>query len=152
LKKTEVTIDGKNRCLLNEVDVISSVSGGSLTAGYYGLFGDHIFEDFEARFLKKDIQGAFVARTFFNSVNWFRLLSAEFGRSDLAAEYYEKHVFDGRTLGDMEARKGPLILMNATDMTHGTRVGITQEAFNLICSDLSKFPVARAAASSYPPR
>lgn len=72
--------------------------------------------------------------------------------SDLAAEYYEKHVFDGRTFGDMEARKSPLILMNATDMTHRTRVGFTQEAFNLICSDLSKFPVARAAASSYPPR
>ena len=33
--------------LLDEVDVISSVSGGSFTAGYYGLFGDGIFTDFE---------------------------------------------------------------------------------------------------------
>ena len=38
--------------------------------------------------------------------------------------------------------------MNATDMTHGTRVGFTQEAFDLICSDLSLFSVGRAAAAS----
>jgi NTE family protein len=39
LRKTEVVIDGKKRRLLDEVDGISSVSGGSFTAGYYGLFG-----------------------------------------------------------------------------------------------------------------
>jgi NTE family protein len=38
--------------------------------------------------------------------------------------------------------------MNATDMTHGTRVAFTQESFDLICSDLSLFPVGRAAAAS----
>jgi NTE family protein len=48
----------------------------------------------------------------------------------------------------MAARKGPLVLMNATDMTHGIRVGFTQEAFDIICSDLSRFQVARAAAAS----
>jgi NTE family protein len=38
--------------------------------------------------------------------------------------------------------------MNATEMTHGTRVGFTQEAFDMICSDLSLFSVGRAAAAS----
>src|SRR5512135_1397034 len=57
LRTTEVTIHGKKRRLLDEVDVISSVSGGSFTAGYYGLFGERIFEDFEPKFLKKNIQG-----------------------------------------------------------------------------------------------
>jgi len=33
LRKTEVVIDGKKRRLLDEVDGISSVSGGSFTAG-----------------------------------------------------------------------------------------------------------------------
>ena len=62
LKKTMVLIDGKERRLLDEVDVISAVSGGSFTAGYYGLFGEGFFQDFEQRFLKKDIQGALAAR------------------------------------------------------------------------------------------
>jgi NTE family protein len=91
LRKTEVVIDGRKRRLLDEVDGISSVSGGSFTAGYYGLFGDRIFEDFEGKFLKKNIQGALALRTFLNPINWFRFPSNYFDRSDLAAEYYDKH-------------------------------------------------------------
>jgi len=148
LRKTEVVIDGKKRRLLDEIDAISGVSGGSFTAGYYGLFGDRIFEDFEAKFLKKNIQGALTTRTFLNPINWFRLYSDTFDRSDLAAEYYDKQVFEGKTFGDIAARKGPMILMNATDMTHGLRIGFNQDVFDVICSDLSHFPVARAAAAS----
>jgi len=148
LRKTEVVIDGKKRRLLDEVDGISSVSGGSFTAGYYGLFGDRIFEDFESKFLKKNIQGALTKRTFLNPINWFRLYSDTFDRSDLSAEYYDKHVFEGKTFGDIASRKGPMIMMNATDMTHGLRIGFNQDAFDVICSDLSRFPVARAAAAS----
>ncbi len=148
LKKTEVIIDGRKRRLLDEIDGISSVSGGSFTAGYYGLFGDRIFEDFESKFLKKNIQGALAVRTLLNPINWFRLSSTYFDRSDLAAEYYDKHIFEGKTFGDLISRKGPLVLMNATDMTHGFRIGFTQDTFDVICSDLSHFSVARAAASS----
>jgi len=148
LRKTEVVIDGRKRRLLDEIDAISSVSGGSFTAGYYGLFGDRIFEDFESKFLKKSIQGALTRRTLLNPINWFRLYSDTFDRSDLAAEYYDKHVFEEKTFGDIAARKGPFIMMNATDMTHGLRIGFNQDAFDVICSDLSRFPVARAAAAS----
>ena len=148
LKKTEVTVDGKKHPLLDEVDGISSVSGGSFTAGYYGLFGERIFQDFESKFLKKNIQGAIVRRILLNPINWIKLFSGTFGRSDLAAQYYDKHIFEGGTFGDMAARKGPLIVMNATDMTYGTRLGFTQDVFDIICSDLSSFPVARAAAAS----
>ena len=59
-----------------------------------------------------------------------------------------KHIFERGTFGDMAARTGPLIVINATDMTYGTRIGFTQDVFDIICSDLSRFPVARAAAAS----
>jgi len=42
----------------------------------------------------------------------------------------------------------PIIVINATDMTHGTRLGFTQDIFDYICSDLSRFPIARAVAAS----
>ncbi|MHB8881424.1 MAG: patatin-like phospholipase family protein [Thermodesulfovibrionales bacterium] len=147
LADTEIVIGGKGRRLLDEVDTISSVSGGSFTAGYYGLFGDRIFRDFEGRFLKKNVQGALLWRVF-NPVSMVRLLSPYFDRSDLAAEYYDRHIFDGGTIGDIAARKGPMIIINATDMTHGVRVGFTQDMFDIICSDLTDFPVARAVAAS----
>jgi len=148
LKKTNIVIDGKKHNLLDEIDAISAVSGGSFTAGYFGLFRDRIFEDFESKFLKKNIQGALFRSMFFNPVNWVRLLSPKFDRSDLASEYYNKHVFEGGTFGDIAARKGPMILINATDMISGIRVAFTQDAFDVICLDLQSFPVARAVAAS----
>jgi NTE family protein len=148
LANTEIVLGGRKRRLLDEVDTISSVSGGSFTAGYYGLFGERIFQDFESRFLKKNVQGELARRIFLDPLNWVRLFSPYFDRSDLAAEYYEKDIFDGGTLGDIEARKGPMIIINATDMTYGIRVGFTQDFFDVLCSDLSHFPVGRAVAAS----
>lgn len=128
--------------------MISSVSGGSFTAAYYGLFGDRIFQDFESKFLKKNVQGALTSRTFLNPINWIRLSSTNFDRSDLAAEFYDKHVFEHRTFADINARKGPIIIINATDMTQGVRINFNQDTFDFICSDLWSFPVARAVAAS----
>lgn len=148
LADTKVAINGTEKRLLDEVAVISSVSGGSFTAAYYGLFGDRIFTDFETKFLKKNIQGDLISRAFFNPVSWIRFTSPHFDRSDLAAEYYDEHIFAKGTFGDMAKRSGPGILINATDMVSGLRVDFTAEMFNLICSDLTNYPVARAVAAS----
>jgi len=148
LARTEISYGGPTRRLLDEVDIMSGVSGGSFTAAYYGLFGDRIFEDFETKFLKKNIQFALLSRKFLFIPNWFRLISPYFASSDLAAEFYDKHVFDGGTFGDIAKRGGPAIIINATDLTAGTTFPFIQEYFDLICSDVSKYPVARAAAAS----
>lgn len=147
LARSEIVLDGRKRRLLDEIDAISSVSGGSFTAGYYGLFGDRIFDDFEEKFLKKNIQGKLIWSAI-NPLNWFRLWSPYFDRSDLAAEYYDKHVFEGGTFGDILARKGPIVSLNATDMTHGIWFNFVQDTFDIICSDVSRVHVARAAAAS----
>jgi NTE family protein len=148
LRDTTVSIRGRERRLLDEVDGISGVSGGSFTAAYYGLFRDRIFEDFESKFLKKNIQGDLIRSTLFNPVNWVKFFSSYYARSDLAADYYNKYVFEGKTFADLLARKEPMILINATDMVHGTRFSFNQDVFDAICSDLSAFPVARACAAS----
>ena len=147
LARTEIFLDGRKRSLLDEVDAISSVSGGSFTAAYYGLFGRRLFEDFESRFLKKNIQKDLFDQTL-ELPNWFRLLSTRFGRSDLAAEYYDKNLFEGGTFGDITARGGPLIFVNATDLALGTYFTFDQETFDILCSDVSRIPVARAVAAS----
>jgi len=89
LADTPIVIDGQNRRLLDEVDAISSVSGGSFTAVYYGLFKDRIFEDFETKFLKHDVQSE-LAWLVLSPRNWSKLASLHYERSDLAAEYYDK--------------------------------------------------------------
>src|SRR5256885_16824013 len=61
LARTEIVWEGERRRLLDEVDLISSVSGGSFTAAYYALYGDRIFCDFESSFLKRNVQGRLLA-------------------------------------------------------------------------------------------
>ena len=148
LANTVVRIDGKPRRLLDEVDVISSVSGGSFTAAYYALYGDRIFSDFESRFLKKDIQGELAWRLFW-PVNWFRLASPTFDRIDMAAKYYDENIFDYHTFGDLVKNgRRPFIVINATDMSLGARFEFTQDQFDWLYSDLSSYRIARAVASS----
>ena len=143
LRDTRVEIDGYSEGLLDEVDVISSVSGGSFTAAYYGLHGDRIFEDFEEVFLRRDIKGGLV-RGLFNPLRWFNPT----GRTEMAIEHYEDKVFKGATFADMMDKDRPLIAINTTDLPHGVRFTFVQEYFDLLCSDLTTFPVARAVAAS----
>ena len=46
----------QHNSLLDELDAITSVSGGSFTAAYYGLHGAGIFDTFEADFLRRNLE------------------------------------------------------------------------------------------------
>jgi NTE family protein len=147
LRDTRVVVDGETRPLLEEVDTLSGVSGGSFPAAYYGLFGDRIFEEFEQRFLKRNVQGALL-RMALRPKNFFRLITLNASRSELATQYYDEHVFDGATFADLTAVEGPRIYINATDLSHGYRFTFSQGQFDLICADLDPFLVSRAVAAS----
>jgi NTE family protein len=148
LRKTEVGSPGSEHRLLDDVGPISSVSGGSFTAAYYALWGDRIFTDFEPRFLKKRVQTALLLRTL-APWNGIRLASPGFGRSDLAAEYYDRLLFNHATFADLMTHDGrPFVSVNATDIGSGARFEFTQDEFDLLGSDLSQLPVSRAVAAS----
>ncbi len=133
--------------LLNEVDLISSVSGGSFTAAYYGLYGQDIFNTYEDRFLKCDVEGDLVLELLKPS-RWFKLGSTYYDRSELAEDYYDRKLFKGATLGDLAAQPGPAVLINATDLTLGTGFVFHQEQFDWLCSDISQFSLSRAVTAS----
>ena len=146
LRRTSVTVDGQARTLLDEVDLIAGVSGGSITALAYALHGEHMFGQFETRFLKRDVQGALVSRTL-SPANWSRLGSPYYGRSELAAEFYDEILFEGATFGDLVRRNTPVALVTGTDLSTGARFEFSQDHFDRICSDLSTVRLSRAAAS-----
>jgi NTE family protein len=147
LRDTEFTLNGRTRSLLDEVDTISSVSGGSFTSAYYGLFGDQIFEDYEEVFLRRNVQKTLV-NGLLNPLNWIKMMTTVFNRTEMAIDYYDKNIFRGSTFADIAARGGPNIEINATDLGIGERFTFTQDRFNILCSDLSDFRVARAVAAS----
>src|SRR5258708_297701 len=148
LARTTFIKNGRPHRMLDEVDTISAVSGGSFPATYYALHGDRLFTDFEQLFLKRDIQGALWRRIALPQ-HWFPLVSKKLGRSDLAADYYDQVLFDGATFGDLlHVKARPNLVLNATDMVTGRTFAFTQRYFDLIGSDLTSLPLARAVAAS----
>jgi NTE family protein len=138
---------GKSQSLLDEVDTISGVSGGSFTAAYYGLYGERIFDEFEPRFLRKNIQWALILQAL-KPWNLVRLLTPSLNRSDLASLYYHDNVFDNATFADLTVAGGPKIHINATDLSSGDRFTFNQDSFDLICSDIDPLPISTAVAAS----
>ena len=147
LQRTEIVVNGQKRRLIDEVDVITGVSGGSFTALSYALYGDRLFSEYEERFLKRDVQGTLVGRAA-NPLNWGKYIGGTAGRSELAAEYYDEILFEGATFGDLMTKNGPVALATGTDLSTGSRLAFYQNDFDLLCSDLSKVRLSRAAATS----
>jgi NTE family protein len=148
LRRTEVIGPKGNKVrLLDAVDMITGVSGGSFTALAYGLYGDKLFADYEQRFLKRNVQGELISRAM-NPGNWGKLSSTAWGRSELAAQYYDEILFNGATFGDLDRGDGPFIVASATDISTGGRVTFNQNLWNVMCADLDAVPLSRAAAAS----
>ena len=139
--------DGRAGTLLDDVSVITGVSGGSFTALAYGLYGDRLFEQYERRFLKRNVEGELLRRLF-SPEYWGPLWSTGWGRSELAADYYDEILFDGATYAELQRGSGPLIIASATDVSSGARFYFSQAMFDIMCSDLSSMRLARAAAAS----
>src|SRR5881394_18989 len=113
MRRTEIVgPKGNTVRLLDQIDVITGVSGGSFTALAYGLYGDKLFADYEQRFLKRDVQGEIIGRAF-NPGNWGNLSSTGWGRSELAAQLYDEILFNNATFGDLDRGDGPFILASA---------------------------------------
>ncbi len=147
LRDTTFQNNGQQISLLDEIDRISAVSGGSFTAAYYGLFGDQLFEDYKEIFLYKDVQGDLTDRLISFSTVTDRLF-ANRSYTEKAIDYYDKHIFKGKTFADLEQSDGPFIFINATDLNTESQFVFDQLQFDLICSDLSSFNIARAVAAS----
>jgi NTE family protein len=147
LRDMQVTTkSGRNVRVLDTVDLITGISGGSFTALAFGLYGDRLFDIYETSFLKRNVQGELVKRAF-DPFNWPSLASNGWGRSELAANMYDEILFNGATFKDLK-RYGPRILVSATDLADGTRLIFNPENFDVLCTDLSSVRLARAAAAS----
>lgn len=153
MRADEVQHDGRSHRLIEDIDVISSVSGGSITAAYLALHGDRLFRDFRKDFLEHDVERDLWWAVAASPGNWLRLGSGQYSRGDLFADYLDRRLFSGATFGTLAtAEDRPFLVMNATDLSVAGRFEFTQDWFDVICVDLAKYPLARgvAASSAYP--
>jgi NTE family protein len=133
--------------LLDDLTMISSVSGGSLTAAYYGLHGKEALVDFRDKVLLRDMEAS-MRLSAFAPENFIRLLSGGLNDRNNLVSWLDQHVFQGATFANIYARRKPDIWINASDLYHRTPFPFIPPLFHALCSDLAKFSVAEAVSAS----
>jgi NTE family protein len=147
LRDVQVTTpDGERHSLLDEIDLISAVSGGAFTAAYYALHGHDTFDSYPRRFLEHDTERDLWHKVLVPS-NWGRLAQTLVSRSDLEVEYFDQELFDGASVYDVMTRS-PRVIITATDLVRAKPFAFTREQLNGVCVDPHSLPVARAVFAS----
>jgi len=95
MRADEVQHDGRSHRLIEDIDGISSVSGGSITAAYIALHGDRLCRDFRTEFLEHDVERDLWWAVAASPRSWLRLGSGEYSRGDLFADYLDRRLFAG---------------------------------------------------------
>lgn len=133
--------------LLDDVTMISSVSGGSLTAAYYGLHGKESMGSFREKVLLRDME-ANMRLSAFAPNNLVRLFTGGLNDRSTLSNWLDAEVFDHASFADLYARRKPDVWINASDLYHRTAFPFIPPMFHALCSDLSKFSVAEAVSAS----
>src|SRR5688572_8901312 len=146
-----VMLELQERGLLEQVDVISGVSGGTLPAVYFGL-GEKagaFTESAVREALGYDFQSSWIRRWFLPQ-NIFRYWLSDFTRSDIMVQVFNNRLYHDATFADLQLH--PKILLNSTVHNDNTRFTFTDERFAAIQSVLAPYRVANAvnASSAFP--
>jgi predicted acylesterase/phospholipase RssA len=146
-----VMLELQARQWLDQVDVISGVSGGTLPTVYYGLRekAGAFTEPALRKSLGYDFQASWIRRWFLPQ-NIFRYWLTDFTRSDIMVQVFNKELYHDATFGELQPR--PKILLNSTIHNDHTRFTFTDERFARLRSVLASYPVANAvnASSAFP--
>ena len=146
-----VMLELQQRKLLEQVDLISGVSGGTLPTVYYGL-GEKAgaFTDAAVReAMGYNFQASWIRRWFLPQ-NIFRYWLSDFTRSNIMVQVFDNQLFHEATYADL--RLHPKILLNTTVHNDNIRFTYTDEDFSQLHSVLALYPVANAvnASSAFP--
>src|SRR4051812_8992463 len=133
--------------LLDDVSIISSVSGSSLTSAYYGLYGRKGLGRFREEVLVPGFEGG-LRLSLLSPANLARVLNGGLNAREDFGDVLDHKVFHGATFADLYRRGVPSIRIHATDLYHRVPFPFFPPVFAALCSDLSQYPVADAVAAS----
>jgi NTE family protein len=132
--------------LLDHVEFISGVSGGSITAAYFGYRGQPALDDFRDKFLIQNLEGSLLTKV--TPDNFMRALAGGVNDRRGVQTWLDAHLFHGATFASLGGGDKPSVWVNASDIYNGTPFVFDQQTFDALCSDLSKLPISEAVAAS----
>ena len=131
--------------VLQQVDVLSAVSGGALPAASYALEGyrDFSFQNGFVELVGRDFQGAILGPWYTVPQNAIRYALTDRVPAEQVIRVLDDRLFRGATFADLNPSQ-PILLLNATDAL--------TERFAALGQPLAPFSIARATymSAAYP--
>lgn len=109
--------------ILEKIDVISTVSGGSIIGAFYMLHKNN-FKSFKNLMIQK-LQKSIQLRIILNWRMLWAFLSPFYSRTDVKTHIYSKLYFDNNTFAILE--QYPKLIINATNLATGKNWRFSQE-------------------------
>jgi NTE family protein len=146
VNETTVRTRTGTHSLLDSVGFVSGVSGGAVTAAYYGLKKREALADFRERFLLRNAEEGLNTRV--DPISLVKALGGGVNDVRSFANWLDKNLFEGATFADFRKTPGPRVWINASDIYNRTPFIYGEAAFIALCSDLASYPIADAVAAS----
>lgn len=147
LARTQTPADSAGSTLIDDVDFVSGVSGGSITASYFGYAGDAALTDFRDKFLVQDLQST-LHTDFWDPRNWLFAWAGGVNDRRGVQHWLDAHLFHDATFSALNAAGKPIVWINASDIYNETPFVFDHQTFGALCSDLSRLPLSEAVAAS----
>ncbi|MGY4224591.1 NTE family protein [Bradyrhizobium sp. USDA 4503] len=133
------------KTLLDRVDFVSGVSGGSVTAAYFGLKRRAALDDFRQRFLLRNAEEGLKTRISLGNIG--RALGGGVNDSQFT-DWLDQNLFDGARFDALADDRRPRVWINASDIYNRTPFVFGKTSFDALCSDIRSYRVAEAVAAS----
>jgi NTE family protein len=144
--ETKVQTAASTISLLDHIDFVSGVSGGSILAAYYGLKKRAAMVDFKEKFLLQNAQANLQM-----DLNFFNISKGlNGGVNDPTAfpKWLDANLYGGATFKSLLFERRPTVWINASDIYSRTPFVFDRGTFSSLCSDLSDYPISQAVAAS----
>ena len=139
-------IPGRSTSLIDRVDFVTGVSGGSVLAAYYGLKKRKALLDFKQRFLLRNAEEEL--KMDLSLLNIARGLQGGINDPTLFPRWLDDNLFEHATFKSLLTQRRPLVWINASDIYDRTPFVFGRVLFGALCSDLSTYPISMAVAAS----
>jgi NTE family protein len=133
------------KTLLDRVDFVSGVSGGSVTAAYFGLKRRAALSDFRERFLLRNAEEGLKTQVSLGNIG--RALAGGVNNSQFT-DWLDQNLFNGARFDALPEERRPRVWINASDIYNRTPFVFGKSTFDALCSDISSYRVAEAVAAS----
>ena len=149
---TTYAAGGARRSLTDDVKLISSVSGGSVTSAWFGLHhgpghSDGDLAELRQKFLTQDNMAA-LGLDAISPITWLRMVFGNFSRIQALEELFDQRLFNGARLEAFNQPGKPFVVLNTTDMAGGETFALVPRRFDDICSRHDNLLVSTGVSAS----